>query len=172
MQSFKLKLEKEMQECGFLLKEFAVQSFSDKELISEFGSVKYTELTMANLLEFINKYRENWLDIFCEIFDVEYEEAKSITSMIEDENTQYLYVQKINLDYNRGKGIGNQILEIIKKDNPSSTLVLYPFPIPIRWQLGFDVSYMDEIKSKIIDFYKNNGFKYDSIKNVAILNRA
>lgn len=172
MENFKLKLEEEAQECGIILKEFTIQYFYNGDLVSEFGSVKYAELTMSTLIEFINKYKEDgWLDVFCEVFNVEHEEAESITSIIEDEKTPYLYIQRINLDYKRGNGIGNKILDIIKEDNPSSTLILYPFPIPIRWELGFDISYMDEIKMKIVDFYKKNGFKYDSIKNVAILNR-
>lgn len=171
MESFKLKLDKEVQEdCGFILKEFTVQYFYNNELVSEFGDVKYVELTMKNLVEFVNKYKQDWLDVFCEVFDIEYEEAKAITSTIEDENVHYLYIQKIDLDYNRGVGIGKQILDIIKKDNPFSKLILYPYPVPVRWQLGFDAKYMDEAKSKIVNFYKNNGFDYDSVKNIAVLN--
>lgn len=171
MKNFKLKLDKEVQEdCGFVLKEFTIQYFSNNQLISEFGDIKYAEFNIKSLVRFINEYKQDWLDVFCEVFDVMDEEAKAITSMIKDEDTRYLYIQKIDLGYKRGMGIGKEVLDIIKEDNPLSEIILYPYPIPTRWQLGFDEKYMEESKSKIIDFYKNNGFDYDSIKNVAILN--
>ena len=170
MESFKLKLQKEIKdECGFVLKEYSVLYLYEDKIISEFGNVNYSEIRLQDLLNLINEYKENWLDVFCKIFDVEYEEAKAITSMIKDENTSYLYLQKINLEYKRGNGIGKEIVNIIKNDYPYSEIILYPYPIPVRWQLGFDSNYMNESKEKIVRFYKNCGFEYDSDKNVAMI---
>ena len=170
MESFNLKLQKEIyDECGFIFKEYSIVNLREGIKVSEFGSVNCCEITLETLCSFVKQYKQNWLDVFCEVFDVEYEEAKAITSLISNEHSHYLYLQKINLEYKRGMGIGKEIVNLIKDEYPYSEIILYPYPIPIRWQLGFDANYMNEAKTKIVNFYKNCGFKYNSDKNVAII---
>lgn len=168
-----LTLDEEKLDEGFVIKDLDIvrKTISDSQEIysSNLGFVTCTELSKENLENLKSSYSDGWIDCFCEIFETLEEEAVGITESVVDDS-KYLYLQKINLGHNKGQGLGQKAVSELESMYKGYKIVLYPFPIPWRFELGFDRKYMDESKKKIIDFYLSCGYEYNEELNVMTKN--
>lgn len=63
------------------------------------------------------------------------------------------------MNFHKGSGIGEVALRKFIDKFKNKKIILYSYPIPLRFQLGFDANYTNEALEKLNSFYSRVGFK-------------
>lgn len=117
------------------------------------GFIKYVELTKVDFDNFEDT------ETLCELFDVMDTELIAIRDVITKSDKRFVYLQKIDLGFSRGMGIGQVALDLFEKSFKDVEVILYAYPIPSRMANGFDQKYMKQCEKKLIKFYEGCGYK-------------
>lgn len=121
------------------------------------GYIKYTTLNKDTIYRLKQQYGDESEDYFMEALDILEDEFALILNKLESDS-EFIYLNKVDIGFHKGSGMGDVALRKFIDKFKNKKIVLYSYPIPVRFQLGFDESYMNEALEKLNSFYKRVGF--------------
>ena len=122
------------------------------------GYIKYTTLNKDTIYRLKQQYGDEFEDYFMDILDILDDEYNLIFKKLKSDS-EFVYLNKIDIGFHKGSGMGDVALRKFIAKFKNKKIILYSYPIPLRFQLGFDDNYMNEALEKLNSFYSRVGFK-------------